>query len=75
MQALGRAEFGSSDIYLSAQLHRYALGGGPFYCYIGPGEKPLMIILHDKDLKIWIVYEAHDTPVGEYLGRKRPMGS
>ncbi|GMF53805.1 unnamed protein product [Phytophthora fragariaefolia] len=69
LKALGSKEFEDSDKGLSARLrarlHRYAFDGGLLYYSTGSDDPPRVVVSHDEDLKYRILYEAHDTPVGE----------
>ncbi|GMF49457.1 unnamed protein product [Phytophthora fragariaefolia] len=79
MKALGSKEFEDSDKNLSARLrarlHCYAFDGGLLYYSTGSDDPPRVVVPHDEDLKYRILYEAHDTPVGDHLGREKTYSS
>ncbi|KAG2795700.1 hypothetical protein PC118_g18651 [Phytophthora cactorum] len=79
LRGLGSDEFKNSDNELSgrlcASLHRYTLDGGMLYYSTDPEDAPRVVVPHDEDLKYRILYEVHDTPVGEHLSREKTYGS
>ncbi|GMF26751.1 unnamed protein product [Phytophthora fragariaefolia] len=79
LKALGSKVFEDSDtelsVWLRARLHRYAFDGGLLYYRTGTDDPPRVVVPHDEDLKYHILYEAHDTPAGGYLGREKTYSS
>ncbi|GMF44985.1 unnamed protein product [Phytophthora fragariaefolia] len=79
LKALGSEEFEDSDKELSARLrarlHRYAFDAGLLYYSTGSDDPPRVVVPHDEDLKYCILYESHDTPVGDHLGREKTYSS
>ena len=55
---------------LNESLHRYSIDQGLLYYCTDAVDPPRIVVTHDEDLKYHILFEAHDTAIGDHFGRK-----
>ncbi|GMG14507.1 unnamed protein product [Phytophthora fragariaefolia] len=58
-----------------SRLHRYSVMEGLLYYQVDGSDEPRIVVPNDEDLCHRVLYEAHDTPLSDHLGREKTYTS
>jgi len=57
--------------HLQSRVDRYSFHDGLLYYSIDQHDAPRIVVPNDEDLRLRLISEFHDTPVGGHLGREK----
>ena len=64
-------KFSELTASLKSRLHRFSYRDRLLYFALTPTEKPRLFVPDDADLRMRLIREFHDTPIGGHLGREK----